>query len=139
MITLAVVGAPVVEELFFRGLLQGAFTRRIGAIPALFTTAIIFSFAHILNEGLFAPVRAVSHGGRPGLLALPDGKARGGHGGALPLQCQPLSSLLGPGLPLTILSLGVRTERAPDPPEGGFADPRVRADDVHQSSHTLHL
>ncbi len=56
VITLAVVGAPVVEELFFRGLLQGAFTRRIGAIPALFTTAIIFSFAHILNEGLFAPV-----------------------------------------------------------------------------------
>jgi hypothetical protein len=56
VITLAVVGAPVVEELFFRGLIQGAFTRRIGAIPALFATAIIFSFAHVLNEGAFAPV-----------------------------------------------------------------------------------
>lgn len=52
---IAVVGAPVVEELFFRGLVQGAFTRRIGAVPALFVTALIFSMAHILNEGPFAP------------------------------------------------------------------------------------
>jgi hypothetical protein len=56
LILLAVVGAPLVEELFFRGLLQGAFTRRIRAIPALFVTAIIFSFAHVLNEGLLALV-----------------------------------------------------------------------------------
>ena len=55
VILLTVVGAPIVEELFFRGLLQGAFTRRIGAIPALFVTAIIFSFAHVLNEGPLAP------------------------------------------------------------------------------------
>jgi uncharacterized protein len=53
---LTVVGAPIVEELFFRGLLQGAFTRRIGAVPALFVTAIIFSFAHVLNEGPLAPL-----------------------------------------------------------------------------------
>jgi membrane protease YdiL (CAAX protease family) len=53
---LAVVGAPLVEELFFRGLLQGAFTRRIGAVPALFATAIIFSFAHVLDEGILAPL-----------------------------------------------------------------------------------
>ena len=50
MIGLAVVGAPLVEELFFRGLLQGAFTRRIGAVPALFITAIIFCFAHVLER-----------------------------------------------------------------------------------------
>jgi hypothetical protein len=56
LIALAVIGAPLVEELFFRGLLQGAFTRRIGPVPALFVTAIIFSFAHVLNEGLLAPV-----------------------------------------------------------------------------------
>ncbi len=56
LIVLPVIGAPLVEELFFRGLLQGAFTRRIGAIPALFVTAIIFSFAHILNEGILAPI-----------------------------------------------------------------------------------
>jgi uncharacterized protein len=56
VVLLAVVGAPLVEELFFRGLLQGAFTRRIGAVPALFVTAIIFSFAHVLDEGLLAPI-----------------------------------------------------------------------------------
>lgn len=56
LIALAVIGAPLIEELFFRGLVQGAFTRRIGAVPALFVTAIIFSFAHILNEGLLAPL-----------------------------------------------------------------------------------
>ena len=56
VLVLAVVGAPVVEELFFRGLLQGAFTRRIGAVPAIFVTALVFSFAHILNEGPFAPL-----------------------------------------------------------------------------------
>jgi len=56
VVLLAVVGAPIVEELFFRGLLQGAFTRRIGAVPALFVTALIFSFAHVLNEGTLAPL-----------------------------------------------------------------------------------
>jgi membrane protease YdiL (CAAX protease family) len=56
VITLAVVGAPLVEELFFRGLLQGAFTRRVGAVPALFITAIIFCFAHVINEGPLAPI-----------------------------------------------------------------------------------
>jgi membrane protease YdiL (CAAX protease family) len=56
VVLLAVVGAPIVEELFFRGLLQGAFTRRIGAVPALFVTALIFSFAHVLNEGPLAPL-----------------------------------------------------------------------------------
>jgi len=55
VVLLTVVGAPIVEELFFRGLLQGAFTRRIGAVPAIFVTAIIFSFAHVLNEGPLAP------------------------------------------------------------------------------------
>jgi membrane protease YdiL (CAAX protease family) len=50
-----VVGAPIVEELLFRGLIQGAFTRRLGATPAIFVTALIFSFAHVLNEGPAAP------------------------------------------------------------------------------------
>jgi uncharacterized protein len=56
VVGLAVIGAPLVEELFFRGLLQGAFTRRVGAVPALFVTAFIFSFAHVLSEGLLAPL-----------------------------------------------------------------------------------
>ncbi|HUI03399.1 MAG TPA: CPBP family glutamic-type intramembrane protease [Acidimicrobiales bacterium] len=49
-------GAPVIEELFFRGLIQGAFTRRVGAVPAIFVTAVIFSFAHVANEGILAPL-----------------------------------------------------------------------------------
>ena len=53
---LLVVGAPVIEELFFRGLIQGAFTRRVGAIPAISVTAVIFSFAHVFNEGPLAPL-----------------------------------------------------------------------------------
>jgi membrane protease YdiL (CAAX protease family) len=56
VIVLGVIGAPLVEELFFRGLLQGAFTRRLGAVPAIFITALIFSFAHITSEGILAPV-----------------------------------------------------------------------------------
>ena len=51
-----VVGAPFVEELLFRGLIQGAFTRRVGATPAIFITAVVFSFAHVLNEGPVAPL-----------------------------------------------------------------------------------
>jgi len=54
--SLLVVGAPFVEELFFRGLIQGAFTRRVGAVSAIFVTAVIFSFAHITSEGPFAPL-----------------------------------------------------------------------------------
>ncbi len=54
-VLLLVVGAPFVEELLFRGLIQGAFTRRLGATPAIFVTAVIFCFAHVLNEGPVAP------------------------------------------------------------------------------------
>ena len=56
VVSLAVVGAPIIEELFFRGLLQGEFTRRVGPVPALFITALIFSFSHVINEGPFAPI-----------------------------------------------------------------------------------
>lgn len=51
-----VVGAPLIEEIFFRGLIQGAFTRRVGAIPALFITALIFSVVHVSDEGILAPL-----------------------------------------------------------------------------------
>lgn len=53
---LGIVGAPIVEELLFRGLIQGAFTRRVGPVAAIFVTALIFSAAHITNEGFFAPI-----------------------------------------------------------------------------------
>ena len=56
VVVLAVVGAPLVEELLFRGLIQGAFSRRIGAVPALFVTALIFAGVHTVNEGPIAPL-----------------------------------------------------------------------------------
>ena len=56
MVLLTVLGAPIIEELFFRGLVQGALTRRLGANPALFITALGFSLIHITDHGLLAPV-----------------------------------------------------------------------------------
>lgn len=43
---LLVVGAPVVEELFFRGLLLGALRRRFPAAPAVAVGAVVFGLAH---------------------------------------------------------------------------------------------
>lgn len=56
VILLVAVGAPIVEELFFRGLVQGAFMRRIGSTPAIFVTALIFCGLHSFNEGPIAPI-----------------------------------------------------------------------------------
>jgi uncharacterized protein len=56
VVLVTVVGAPLVEEIFFRGLVQGAFTRRVGAVPAIFITAIIFSLSHVTGEGVAAPL-----------------------------------------------------------------------------------
>jgi membrane protease YdiL (CAAX protease family) len=41
-----VVGAPFFEELFFRGLVQGAFTDRVGARSAVFAQAACFGAVH---------------------------------------------------------------------------------------------
>jgi len=41
-----VVAAPVVEEMLFRGLLQGAFERSVDVNKAVFSTALIFTFIH---------------------------------------------------------------------------------------------
>ncbi len=41
-----VVGAPFFEELFFRGLVQGAFTNRFGARVAVFAQAACFGMVH---------------------------------------------------------------------------------------------
>jgi hypothetical protein len=55
VILVTVVCAPIIEELFFRGLIQGAFTRRVGVAPAIFITAVVFSLSHVTGEGVFAP------------------------------------------------------------------------------------
>jgi hypothetical protein len=41
-----VVGAPVIEELFFRGLLLRGLDRRMGPTPALVLSAVIFALVH---------------------------------------------------------------------------------------------
>ena len=41
-----VVGAPVVEELFFRGLLQRSLARRLGPVPAVVGAAVVFGLVH---------------------------------------------------------------------------------------------
>jgi membrane protease YdiL (CAAX protease family) len=43
---LAVVGAPVVEELFFRGVVQGALLDRLGTVGAVAAQAVLFGLAH---------------------------------------------------------------------------------------------
>jgi membrane protease YdiL (CAAX protease family) len=43
---LLAVGAPVVEELFFRGLLQRALARRLGRGVAVLGSAVVFGLAH---------------------------------------------------------------------------------------------
>lgn len=43
---IAVVGAPVVEELFFRGLVQGSFLKSLGTAGAIGLQAVLFGLAH---------------------------------------------------------------------------------------------
>lgn len=42
-----VIGAPVIEELFFRGLLQRSIARRLGAGVAIVGTSLAFGFVHL--------------------------------------------------------------------------------------------
>jgi hypothetical protein len=46
VVLIVVVGAPFFEELFFRGLVQGALTRRSGAWIAIWVQAAVFASAH---------------------------------------------------------------------------------------------
>jgi membrane protease YdiL (CAAX protease family) len=55
IILLAVVIAPVTEELAFRGYLYGVMKRYIGAVPALFLSGILFALIH-LNLPSFFPL-----------------------------------------------------------------------------------
>jgi membrane protease YdiL (CAAX protease family) len=45
-VLVVVVFAPVVEELYFRGMLLGALERHLGAVPAVAVTAFVFALAH---------------------------------------------------------------------------------------------
>lgn len=46
-IMLACVGAPIVEELYFRGLVQTVLMRNLGTTPAIIVQAMLFGAAHI--------------------------------------------------------------------------------------------
>ncbi len=46
LVVFVAIGAPVVEELVYRGMLQRAFSRRIGAIPALLSISVMFALVH---------------------------------------------------------------------------------------------
>ncbi len=53
IVTIVAVGAPFVEELFFRGLLQGVFTRRFGPPAAIWLQGACFAVVHY-NVGMTA-------------------------------------------------------------------------------------
>lgn len=40
------IGAPVVEEIFYRGLMQRSLVRRLGRVPGVVLTAVIFGASH---------------------------------------------------------------------------------------------
>ena len=47
LFVVVVVGAPLVEELMYRGFIQRAMSKQLGAWPALFTTAVWFTVIHL--------------------------------------------------------------------------------------------
>ena len=78
------VGAPIVEELFCLGLLQGALTRRFGPAVAITGQALLFAAAH-LNQ-------------HPGLGPMVATMAAIGTGGAVLGWLRHWSGRVGPGV-----------------------------------------
>jgi hypothetical protein len=63
LILLSCAGAPLFEELFFRGLLQGQLAERFGPAVAIGVTAVVFGAAHIANDpGIAGLLLALSVG-----------------------------------------------------------------------------
>jgi CAAX protease family protein len=57
LVLMVCVGAPIVEELVYRGLLQGSFAARFNHLPALLATSTLFMLIHfrpVEYPGLFA-------------------------------------------------------------------------------------
>lgn len=46
LILIVGIAAPIVEEIFYRGLLQRSLERRLGAVPGLLATSVIFGLSH---------------------------------------------------------------------------------------------
>jgi len=71
LVLVVVVGAPVIEELFFRGLLLRALKARIGSVGAVIASGVLFGLAHF--EPLQLPVLAL-FGVVLGMVALRTGR-----------------------------------------------------------------
>jgi uncharacterized protein len=57
LVLVVVIGAPIAEEILYRGVLQNGATAQLGVIPGLVTTAAIFALVHfspVEIPGLFA-------------------------------------------------------------------------------------
>jgi hypothetical protein len=56
LVIMVCVGAPIIEELVYRGLLQGSFSARFNHVPALLAASAIFALIHfrpVEYPGLF--------------------------------------------------------------------------------------
>lgn len=71
LVVIVVIGAPIIEELFFRGLVQRAVARRFGAGWAIAASSLLFGLAHF--QTLQAPA-LVALGVVLGLLAHRNGR-----------------------------------------------------------------
>jgi membrane protease YdiL (CAAX protease family) len=66
LIVVACVGAPLVEELFFRGLVQNRLVQRFGVVVGIGVASVLFGAAHLIGwEGMSTAVNAwaVTFGG----------------------------------------------------------------------------
>jgi uncharacterized protein len=68
------VGAPIAEELFFRGLTQPVLQRRLGDVGGLALTAVLFGFAHLGSNPIEAVLPLAFFGAVVGLLAWRTGR-----------------------------------------------------------------
>lgn len=60
IIFLAIFIAPIIEEIFFRGFMQPALVKTIGAFPGIVITALIFGISHTQYIGYNAALVAVT-------------------------------------------------------------------------------
>ena len=54
----AAIAGPIVEELFFRGFMYGAVRKRVGILPAILITSVLFALLHAHAVG-FLPIMAL--------------------------------------------------------------------------------
>jgi membrane protease YdiL (CAAX protease family) len=57
LVVVVCIGAPFIEELFFRGLVQTRLVGRLGAVPGIAITSALFGAAHLI--GWVGPITIV--------------------------------------------------------------------------------